>query len=330
MKKCIIYNPYRNHTVADRYISFVEQCLNNCNVTTTRVDNITEAEKDTGAFVVSVNDVPKARKKGYYPVLLWTQGISPEESYMRNKSKLRSMVLSFIERRGLVNANAYLFVSESMRLHFNKKYHRNFDNYYVMPCFNEEIDEKSFFTPGKYTDNVFLYAGGLQVWQCFEETIKMYKKIEDKVENCSLRVLTKDQDKAKEIIGNCGVKKYSVGYVSPQDIGDELKKAKFGFSLREDTPVNRVATPTKLSTYVAYGVMPIYSRVIQGFDSFGHHSQFCIGLDDIDNSIDKVVRYCNEDIKPQDVLQSYKQVFSTYYSIDYHKDHLTSFLERLK
>ncbi len=331
MKQCIIYNPYANHAVTDTYVDFVEKCIRNCGIQTRKIESLSVAEMDTGAFVVCANDAPIAKKKGYHPIILWTQGILPEESYMRNKSWFRSVVLSAMELRGLKAADAYIFVSDPMRDHFCKKYRRNFSNYYIMPCFNSEIDKSSFFTENKYSENVFLYAGGLQVWQCFRETAELFSKIENRVKNCTFRVLTKDGEAAKAVLDDVGVKNYSIGYVNPRDISSELCKAKFGFSIRKDTPVNRVATPTKLSTYIAHGVMPIYSKALLGFGRVANDSEYCIEVvSNHEDSINKIVGMCLTSQSPQSVYDSFKSVFGNYYSTDFHRLNLTKFLQTVK
>lgn len=46
---------------------------------------------------------------------------------------------------------------------------------------------------------------------------------------------------------------------------DTLRDVKFGFVLRDDIAVNNVATPTKLSSYLSAGVIPIYSSALKDF-----------------------------------------------------------------
>ena len=201
-----------------------------------------------------------------------------------------------------------------------------------MPCFNSEIDEKAFYTSNKYINNVFLYAGALDVWQCFEETVKLYKAIEEKVENARFRVLVKNQEAADEILRKYNVKHYSLGFVPQDKIGEEMVAAKFGFCLRQDTTINRVATPTKLSTYVSNGVIPIYSDCLLDFYSIAKFDKFACSVPSVDFEIDKttvekIMVLCNTEISGKDVYNSFVSSFNEYFS----KNHYISlFSKQLK
>lgn len=48
-------------------------------------------------------------------------------------------------------------------------------------------------------------------------------------------------------------------------MSEALADVKFGFVLRNDVPVNRVATPTKLSSYLSAGVIPVFSKYLKDF-----------------------------------------------------------------
>jgi hypothetical protein len=176
---------------------------------------------------------------------------------------------------------------------------------------------------GKYENNVFLYAGGLDVWQCFEETVALYKKIEQDVPNATLRVLTKDKQRAEEIIKEHNILSYSIDFKSSDQITEEMAKAKFGFSIRQEHPVNIVSTPTKLSTYISNGVIPIYSKYTSDFYSLARKIRFAICTEDgIDGNIKEIKQLCSESIKNIDVLAEYKQIFGNYYSKEFHIENM--------
>lgn len=330
LSKVVIYNPYSNTTVTEHYIQVVERALNECGVNTEYVCRLKKAtDKKTGAFVISPEDVIPVKMKGYSPVIVWCQGIVPEESFMRHHSRIRKMVLSAFEVLGLKAADMILYISRAMEEHYTRKYHFVSDDAYIMPCFDTDIQRESFFTEGKYNNNVFLYAGGLQVWQCFEETVKLYKKIEMQVNNAHFRVLTKEREVAKEILERYKVHSYSIDYVEHTQINREMRNAKFGFAIRKDDPVNRVATPTKLSTYVANGMIPIYSKVIESFESVAGKSRYCIGLDENEHgAIEHIMKLCTIDINADDVLGEFTEAFGECFSSDYHCKHLKSFFSK--
>jgi hypothetical protein len=188
-----IYNPYENQEVTVDYIDVITQAIQKLDIDIEKIDDIIPQKKSNkGILVIAVKDVIKARKAGYSYVMLWTQGIVPEESYMRHSSWLRYHVISFIEKKGLQKADYVFMVSQEMKRHFENKYKIELKNYYLMPCFNEEL-EKENFECHDYSKNVFGYAGSLSKWQCFEETTQIYKKIEHRHPEAKFKVLTKQK-----------------------------------------------------------------------------------------------------------------------------------------
>jgi hypothetical protein len=324
-----IYNPYENQTVTKEYVSIIETALNNTGIETRYVQELNRkaAMGSNGVVVIIPLDVLKAKFAGYRSVILWAQGVSPEESYMRHQSRLRYHVLSWVERTGLKRANIAVLVSDVMREHYEKKYSLRLNCRYIMPCFNNEIDERFFRTKGKYEGNTFIYAGSMAPWQCFEETIRFYKAIEKQVEDAELRVLVKDQNQAKRILEKYQIRNYSIGFVPQEQIGKEMAKAKFGFCLREDSVVNHVATPTKLSTYIAHGVMPIYSKSLKDFAHQAEGCPFCFAVDLHDvHSADQIIDFCKRKTTAGDVFGAYTEIFGTYYSKEYHVRQLSNVL----
>ena len=321
MINCIdVYNPYSNTVVTDKYFSVITSAFVSLNIKVNTINSFLE-KKSSHIVVTSIKDSITAKKKGYKYVFLWLQGIIPEESYLRNHSKLRKKFLSVLERRGLEASDFVFYVSNAMRNHIIRKYNYNNPAYYIMPCFNDEIYKPAFYTEGKYCNNVFLYAGSLDAWQCFEDTVCIYKLIEQKVKKCSFRILTKDQERANQILSQYDIKNFSISFVSPDKIGDEMKNAKFGFSIRKDDPVNRVATPTKLSTYISYGVLPIYSECIEGFNEIAKENKFCIKYND-ESDLSHIIDCCNDEIDANEVYNKIKLTFGNYYSASFHSSQI--------
>lgn len=330
IKKFEIYNPYSNNTVTDSYVTTIEEALHLSGFETVRVSNLTrQKKKDTGVLTVAVMDAVRAKRKRYSFIILWSQGIIPEESLMRNNSALRFSVLSQIEKKGLKSADFVFMVSESMKTHYEKKYRLKLPSVYIMPCFNSEIEKDAFFYPDKYTNNRFLYAGGMQTWQCFEQTVQLYKKIELACNNSFFRVLTDSQEDAEKVLKKYDVQRYSIGFVPANEIGEEMKKAKFGFSLREDFTVNRVATPTKLSTYVSYGVIPIYSDYLEGFSAVAKHSPYCLSVRTGVDDEKQILNMCEKEIIPEQIYASFSDTFESYFSKEKHIRQINSMLKEL-
>lgn len=268
---------------------------------------------------------------GRIKTLYWIQGIVPEESLMRNSSKLRFFILSRMERYALKHAGYLAFVSEPMREHYESKYGLKFDGkYYIFPCFNTTMDLSAFDAPGKYKNNIFVYAGGLAIWQCFEKTLEIYKKVEDwGLPNTKLIVLTKDQEKARSMIEARGIKNFETGFTTPENLPNILKDAKFGFVIREDSPINRVATPTKISTYLSCGLIPIFGKSVETFRRFSEDMKYTVAWDDTDDTYANIRGFMTKEIVAEDVREEYINFFENNYSREKHLNALGDIIKTM-
>lgn len=325
-----IYTAVDNVNVTNSYLRIIEHSLNSMGYKTNDIDDIVKLKenKNKGIIAIAPGIAIKAKKAGYKTIIYWSQGIVPEESFLRHRDSIdryfRYIILSYREKKALSIADFVLFVSESMKYHYQKKYKLHFDKYYVMPCFNETIHRYAFFTENKYSNNVFTYAGSLDPWQCFEPTLKVFSEIESVVPNAHFRVLTSKKEEAEKLIKKYEIKNYSIDFVPKEKVADELAKAKFGFCLRKESPINRVATPTKLSSYICSGVIPIYTNVLEDFHSKAEGCEFCINVDVNVTKEDllPIIELCSPKIVAEQVLSSFESHFGSYYSESFHEEKL--------
>lgn len=266
---------------------WVELCKNNGIVTDAYLRAIGEAYGRLGGLVNygynvgsvrgSINDVyvvaeaPSAYKlilKGCKKVVYWAQGVWPEESYGRNRSKTRLLACNFVEKHALKGAFRVFLVSEQQRQHYEKKYSISLQGKsFVMACSNETLHVDSFRVPGKYDTPVFLYAGSLAAYQCIDETINAFSQAQEVFPEASLLFLTPEQSEAKKLIDEHGLRNVTIGHCPQEQLAGAISCAKYGFVIRDDSIVNRIATPTKISTYIANGIIPIYSSSLTSFSA---------------------------------------------------------------
>ena len=326
-----IYNPHANYVVTKDYVQVIADSLQKAGHSTREVSSLqkTKGNKSRGVVCIQASTTRLAAKCGYGTIVRWVQGAGENESYMRHHSPVRFGILSALNWIAFCNADFVLFVSETLKRHYEKKFGMKFTKSYIMPCFNDEINKASFYAEGKYADNVFTYAGSLSQWQCFEQTVALYREVEKRVGNCSFRVLTGEREKAEEILKKCGVERYSIDFVPKEQVTEEMAKAKFGFCLREDHIVNRVATPTKFSSYIANGVIPIYSEYVADFHAKAKDGKFCVCANpgDLVRPVEELVRLCQEKITADAVYAEYTSVFGEYYSKQYHIEKLSARLK---
>lgn len=284
----------------------------------TEFDQIITTRDDV--IVVSyAPDALKVLRKKYKKLIFWVQGVWPEESFMKHSSALRFFVTSMIERIALNKADFIFYVSSAMKEHYRSKYHFVPKQYYIMPCLNEQIHKDSFFTDNKYDDNVFCYAGATVNWQCFEETVALYAKIEQEQQykNCKLLLFVKNKELAMRYIEKYQVKNYEIDFVTVEELPEKLKEVKFGFLLRQESPVNAVATPTKMATYLSNGIIPIYSKALSGMEDMLKNTKYTIALSDFQD-IEAIEPYLNRKIDPQEIYEDYNELFATVYNREQH------------
>ncbi len=310
-------------TVADFYLDTIALGLTRAGREVKAIHEWSEMDHKPGDRVLVIGATrarPLWKKK--IPYYYWAQGIWPEESRLRGGSRLRCWVQGVLEKRSLKKAEFVFFVSDAMKKHFEKKYKLNFQGKcYIMPCANEQFHEEAFSAPGKYENNVFCYAGALSQWQCFEETVALYKKIEELRPDSHLLLLVKEREQAEKMLAKYKVKNYSIDYVPVDQLPRVLQKAKFGFVLRKESPVNAVATPTKVVTYLCNGLIPIYSHSLTGIREILQDAKMPIVYQN-DGDISQILKIMDRKLDQKEVRIDFETVYQKAYHRAGHIDQI--------
>ena len=327
-----IYNPYDNQVVTTHYVDVIVQGIikAGCSVQVAGAISCNKDNKSRGIVVISPFDVIKARLAGYCYVLFWSQGLTAEESYMRNGSRTRLELLKAVSKCALKRADLTLLVSDAMREYYQKDYGVTLGKTVVMPCFNEEVGNT--LPLNQRSGSVFLYAGGLAPWQCFEATVDLYRAVEEQVEDASFLVLVKDRERAERVLKAAGVVRYEIDYVSQEQLQSRIQGVSYGFCLREDSPVNNVATPTKLSTYVANDIVPICSKALVDFCRVSARSRAVIQVSSVpisNDDRDKIVAYCKSPLSREEIHKDFLACFGRYYNTATYVDEIAEQVKEL-
>lgn len=267
-------------------------------------------------------------------IINWFQGIVPEEVLCHFENSLskypRKILWEFFERLALKRAEIIFFVSNAMLLHYKEKYKYRKCNYILMPCFNQGLN-KTAFTKEKYATPTFVYAGSLSSWQCIEQTLELYQKIKKEIPRASLTLLTADLEKAYQLLGNMNMEDVCVKYIPYESLNSELGKYKYGLIIRKDIEVNKVATPTKMNSYIANGVIPVFSDVIIDFRTQFAELKYVIKVpQNMEECITDIIRLEQENILPSEVLNEYELIFKKYYSKQYYVKKIYLFMKGKK
>jgi hypothetical protein len=140
---------------------------------------------------------------------------------------------------------------------------------WVLPCLANEND--FFFDEGLRQrmraelgfgkdDPVYIYSGSLAGYQCFENMVSTFAATLQERPNAYLIVLTPFVDAARNKIVELPADRVVCIAVAHAEVNDYLNAADFGFLLRDDTPVNRAAFPTKFAEYALAGLHVIMKR----------------------------------------------------------------------
>jgi len=202
-------------------------------------------------------------------------GVVPEEAQLTRHS-LWSSTLSFVEKIVVKRSEALIFVTDSMRNHFKRKYSLGDDvRSYVIPILTRESHTARL---SLKDPQLVIYAGGLQAWQRID---RMLDTVERTGNRFKYMFLTGDLDNLRQKLNRRGITQVQVDSVPKARIFEYYERASLGFVLREDSLINRVACPTKLVEYMWSGVIPIVEQPFIG--DFNENGYKYILLDDFVN-----------------------------------------------
>lgn len=337
--RCVIYYKESDlNEAVSYYISIMERALKNHFETVVRVHSIHEINSGDVVAMISHScflEVLKTNRK--QKVVFWWQGVAPEEIIFGKKNpsfraRIKYLYLCCLEYLFLRYSSLNLFVSESMRKHYKNKYGYRKDNYVIMPCFNQKIVVDSFTCPNKYTHPSFVYAGGLQAWQCVDEALQLYALVKQRYPDASMTLLTKDEKQAQDLITKHHLLDVYIKFVPLESLNVELAHYKYGMLLRSNDPVNNVATPTKFNSYLAVGIIPIISRVIGDYGTITDKMKYAVCVKDekdLLSALEQINCIEQQVLSPKDVLAEYKQIFNYYYNESHYIDSISKKLHEI-
>ena len=218
-------------------------------------------------------------------------------------------------------------VSQAMRQHYLTKYGYSGASF-VMPCVNQDLSEEAFSAPCKYAAPTFVYAGSMHRWQCFELSLEVFRKVRLQYPHARLTVLTGDSAAARAAVEKAGLADVEITRVPLDQLQDTLRAYKYGFVLRQQHVVNHVATPTKVSSYMAAGVIPIMTTAVGDYAVRLGSMQHVIMNSDLnaDAIADKVLQFETRVVSPHDILAEYRQVFADYFDPNKYIGEMANFL----
>ncbi len=110
---------------------------------------------------------------------------------------------------------------------------------------------------------VFVYSGSLVAYQCFPQTVELFRSIHAARSKTHLLVMTPQKAEADAVLSRLPDGSYTSLSARYQEVNAYLNAADLAFMLREDTPVNQVASPTKFAEYCLAGLPVIMTDAVR-------------------------------------------------------------------
>jgi|GEM_PF-344927 len=324
-KECFFYLP--DSALNDATIFYCNLVRKACEYLDINVIDITEKEfcrVERGAltFTIRLTDYFKIAKYSRHN-MFWFQGIVPEEILLLKGKGLKNRFMYFYvsikERKVLKTALLNMFVSEAMRKHYLTKYRINqLDNNVVVPCYNQKLHYDVHQIKERFNNLAFVYAGSMSAWQCIEESLQIFKEVQLQEPSATFTILTNQKDKISGLIKKHRVSNVFTDYVALSDLQEYLSKFKYAFLLRRKDVVNEVSTPTKMNSYLASGLIPIYTDVVSSFeeniDLNGYGIKVSLESDRFDTIAKRILSHHSMKININGFVECLERLFSDYYN----------------
>ena len=112
---------------------------------------------------------------------------------------------------------------------------------------------------------------------------------------------------------------YNIKYVSMDSLQDELHKYKYGFIIRDNHVVNKVATPTKMNSYLSNYLIPIFSDTVYDFNKYINLGKYTLKIKypfDAQAIAREIIDFENKIHNYDEYKEIVKDVFRNHYNDD--------------
>lgn len=188
------------------------------------------------------------------------------------------------EKRYLKLFDGYFTVSGALKDYIESEYNIKDKPCFLIPCglVGQSVDVQSSrearrFYRAKYgleeNDVLFVYSGGVSPWQCINESVLMFKDLQERTQTpIKLLLLSVDIEEIKKYESDSII----VDSYSGNEVREVLCAGDYAFMLRQDKVTNRVAYPNKFLEYVYSGMQIITTSAV--YDAVAQIKEFGIGI----------------------------------------------------
>jgi hypothetical protein len=216
----------------------------------------------------------RARKMGLKTwVLFDAHGAGPDEYAFAasNPDPRWTAELEREEQALLSSADEVVYVSQAMGRHYREKYGLEPSHWSVVPCATNSAtgwdpEQRNRLRKEMNLEErlVFVYSGSYRKYQMADEMAVLFKEIKHALAEAYLLILTGDRERFSAAVtqGGLSAEDCRIVSLSHQEVFRTLPAADVGFLLRADSPVNRVASPTKFAEYCICGVPTLLTNSV--------------------------------------------------------------------
>nr|WP_312196775.1 glycosyltransferase [Brucella anthropi] len=195
-------------------------------------------------------------------------GVVPEEFRMHDDF-YSALIYDKEERSAVKKAGIVIVVTDAMKRYLQQKFRDALRaqsvSFPMFPSFTPSVAAR----PLENGKPIVVYAGGLHRWQ---QVPKMIDAITKTISECQHRFYCSTPETVVAMLPVEVRDKVVVESKTHADLMTVYPQCHYGFILREDSIVNKVACPTKLVEYLAMGIVPIVDcEHIGDFKSLGMH-----------------------------------------------------------
>ncbi|WP_175640175.1 glycosyltransferase [Metabacillus schmidteae] len=212
-------------------------------------------------------------------IIYRSRGVAPEESFYRNKSWFRYIILSLIELFVITLSKHIIVVSNNHKNHYLKKYKIKEQKVSVI---HNYLTKDSYNLKTSNSDKMeIVYVGGLSKWQRIDDIKELFKKLNQINKDISFLICTNKSniEAAKDVFNEVG----NINFESYEDYDELIKrisKCTAGVILRDSNTVNECSSPFKVIDYVSAQLPIIMTDNIGDYTKTLNNKNFTFYLGD--------------------------------------------------
>lgn len=238
------------------------------------------------------------------------------ESYYRNGNIISFIVIFLLEFYAYLKSDIIHSVTTTLKQELQKRFILQ-KPITIIPCIC--VAAENINKPNQKSEAYkFVYVGGSSKWQSINEMLSLYTSIKTEIDSSSLDIFSNDIEYFKEKLDHIPAKvsnSIRIRNLPRNILLKELRNYNYGFLIRENHLVNKVASPIKLYEYVAAGIIPVITPYVGDIPKNSKALEFVLIYDISKKNHFKLVTELKE--KKHDynhIIQSMKE-FTGMYSI---------------